>query len=391
MNASTSRQIGAISVVAGTAIGAGMLGLPMVIGKLGFTTAIGVMVAVWLLAVYSAFLLLEVNLKVGPGENFNNMAKKVLGPGGQIVATGSMMFLQYALLVAYLTGVGELIARTAASVDLALTPQAGAIYFSIFGAFIVFLGTNIIVRVNQFLFFVMIAAMLTALFSLAPQVEVQNLTGGNPDSALIFASIPVLFTSFGFHTGIPSVIRYLDVPVRKLRLVTFVGSSLPFVCYLFWVYVSIGGTSPEKMVAMQNVDMLVHTLSNGSSWLNTVVSSFASLALLTSFLGVSLALFDLQAEVFKLSDSFKHRALTTLIVFVPPLVASSLCPGRFIQALAHAGAALAILAIFLPCLMVWKLRRAKVKRPVDYQVPGGTPALIAAFVFGLVIVSASYI
>lgn len=380
--------------MAGTAIGAGMLGLPMVIGEMGFATGALLLLLVWGLAVYSALLLLEVNLRIGAGENFNNMARKVLGRGGQIVATGSMVFLHYALLVAYLTGAGELATRVVSSVGLDIAAQNGTLYFAVLGGLVVVLGTGMIVRVNQLLFFVMVGAMVAALASLVPGVQTANLAGasvsGGISWSLILAALPVLFTSFGFHASIPSIVRYLDAPAARLRKVAVFGSVLPFICYLLWVMASLGRTSAGELSSMGgSVEMLVNTLAGGSAWLGTVLSTFAALALLTSFLGVSLALFDLLAEVFGLGNSRLHRFFTMLLVFAPPLGAALVCPGRFIQALAHAGAALAILAIFLPCAMAWKLRRDG--KPQTYQVFGGTPALVLASLIGLLIVTASYI
>jgi len=385
-----SKEMGAACIVAGTAIGAGMLGLPMVVGGLGITMGIGLLILLWILASFSALLLLEINLKVAPGENFNNMAKKVLGTGGQFVATGSMVFLLYALLVAYLTGTGDLISRMAGGVGMEVTQQSGTVYFAIIGMLIIYLGTNIVVRVNQLLFYAMLVAMGVALFSLTPHVQVGNLFVGGPDSTLIVMSLPVLFTSFGFQTCIPSIVRYLGVGTKRLRPVVLVGSTLPLLCYIFWLIVSLGCTSAADLGSMHgSVKLLVSALAGGSSFLGSVLSAFAALALLTSFLGVALALFDLIAEVFRLGNSHAQRFLNVVIVLGPPLIAGLLAPGKFIQALSHAGAALAILAIFLPCAMAWKIRRNGL-RANSYQVCGGTAALVLASVFGVIIVTANY-
>ncbi|MFV0422521.1 amino acid permease [Oleidesulfovibrio sp.] len=374
-----SKHTGAACIVAGTAIGAGMLGLPMVIGPLGFIPGTLLMVAVWAMALFSALLLLEVNLKVGAGKNFNSMAREVLGRGGQIVATGSMAFLLYALLVAYLTGVGGLVARTGAAAGMAVSQQSGTILFALLGGVVVLVGTALVVRVNKVLFYSMLAAMVVAFGSLVPSVEVPNLTVAETKGSLVLACLPVLFTSFGFHTGIPSIVRFLQSDARKLRKVILVGTALPVVCYLLWLIVSLGGLSVAQIARMGgNVDTLVSALAGDSAWLGTVLSIFAALAL-----------FDLLAETFSLSDSTLHRAITAVLVFAPPLTAALLSPGRFIQALAHAGAALTILAVFLPCAMAWKLRREE--SGVSYQVRGGTPALVATSLFGLVIVTASYL
>ncbi|WP_034619287.1 amino acid permease [Oleidesulfovibrio alaskensis] len=385
-----SRHSGAACIVAGTAIGAGMLGLPMVIGPMGFLPGTLLMAVVWAMALFSALLLLEVNLKIGAGKNFNNMAREVLGRGGQIVATGSMAFLLYALLVAYLTGVGGLVARTGGALGMAVTPQAGSLLFAVAGGVVVLIGTALVVRVNKALFYGMLVAMVVAFASLVPGVDVANLTTAAPREKLVLACLPVLFTSFGFHTGIPSIVRFLRSDARSLRRVILVGTALPVICYFLWLMVSLGGMPAADISRMGgNVDTLVSALAGSSAWLGSVLSAFAALALITSFLGVALALFDLLAETFRLSDSVLHRTVTAVLVFAPPVTAALLSPGRFIQALAHAGAALTILAVFLPCAMAWKLRRDKVQ--ASYQVAGGTAALVVTSAFGLLVVSASYL
>ena len=77
------------------------------------------------------------------------------------------------------------------------------------------------------------------------------------------------------------------------------------------------------------------------------------------------------------------------MVFVPPLVASLIAPDSFIGALAHAGAALTIIAILIPCVMAWKMRAAG--KCTAYRVMGGRPAIVASFLCGVAIITASYL
>lgn len=61
-----SKAFSAGCIVAGSTIGAGMLGLPMAVGNLGFTMSCVLLVFMWALALYSGLLLVEVDMQVGP-------------------------------------------------------------------------------------------------------------------------------------------------------------------------------------------------------------------------------------------------------------------------------------------------------------------------------------
>lgn len=379
-----SKNIGAISIVAGTAIGAGMLGLPMVIGSLGFFTGSLVLLLMWALAIYSGLMLIEVNLELGPGTNFNYMTHEVLGRPGQIVATGSVFFLAYCLLVAYMTGMGGLIS-SAINVDA----RIGSAAFAIVSAIIFYIGTNALVSANKALFAIMLGAMVASFACLGGQLDLQNLTLGTPSPRGLLLALPVLFTSFGFHASIPSVVSFVGEGKKSLVKILVIGSTIPGLCYVAWLMLSLGSATPEQLAGMANVDALITLISGGSTWLGRVVSFFAVLALVTSFFGVSLGLFDLVAETFKRGNDKASRAGTSALVFLPPLAASVLAPDGFIAALSHAGAALAIIAIFLPCIMVLKMRSEGKNK--EFRAFGGSPAVVTSFLLGLIIIGANYL
>lgn len=54
------------------------------------------------------------------------------------------------------------------------------------------------------------------------------------EQGLIIAALPVIFTSFGFHGSIPSIVKYLGKDTKVLRKVMLVGSSLPLIVYILW-------------------------------------------------------------------------------------------------------------------------------------------------------------
>ncbi|WP_027362005.1 aromatic amino acid transport family protein [Halodesulfovibrio aestuarii] len=380
----SSKNIGAISIVAGTAIGAGMLGLPMVIGSLGFVTGCLAMLVMWALAIFSGLMLIEINLELGSGVNFNHMTREILGRPGQIIATGSVFFLAYCLLVAYMTGMGGIISNA-----LTIDARIGSAAFAIISAIIFFIGTNALVSANKILFVIMLSAMVASFTCLGGHISLQNLNMGTPTPKGLLLALPVLFTSFGFHASIPSVVSFVGENKKSLVTILVIGSSIPGLCYVTWLMLSLGSATPAQLAGMANVDALISLISNGSTWLGRIVSVFAVLALITSFFGVSLGLFDLVAETFKRSNDNVSRAGTSALVFLPPLAASVLAPHGFIAALSHAGAALAVIAIFLPCIMVLKMRSEG--KSQQFRAIGGSPAVITSFVFGLVIIAANYL
>lgn len=67
-------------LVAGTAIGAGMLGLPMISAGMWFYWSCMVLVVSWFCMYRSSQAILEVNLEFAPGDSFHTLVKNLLGP-----------------------------------------------------------------------------------------------------------------------------------------------------------------------------------------------------------------------------------------------------------------------------------------------------------------------
>ncbi|MFA0373280.1 aromatic amino acid transport family protein, partial [Vibrio sp. 10N.222.54.F6] len=100
-------------------------------------------------------------------------------------------------------------------------------------------------------------AMVLVLSFLAPNITSQYLMSMPLQQGLIVAAIPVVFTSFGFHGSIPSIVRYLDGDVRSLRKVMIIGSALPLVIYVFWQSVTLGVISQEQLLSDTSLGALL--------------------------------------------------------------------------------------------------------------------------------------
>ncbi|PJO27008.1 tyrosine transporter TyrP [Raoultella ornithinolytica] len=390
-----NRTLGSILIVAGTTIGAGMLAMPLASAGVGFGVTFCLLIALWALMCYTALLLLEVYQHVPADMGLGSLAARYLGRYGQWVTGFCMLFLMYALTAAYISGAGELLASSLNQwLGWSLPPAGGVLLFTAIGGAVVCLGTSLVDLFNRFLFSAKIIFLAIMLALLLPHIHRINLLTLPLQQGLALSAIPVIFTSFGFHGSVPSIVSYLNGDIRKLRRVFIIGSFIPLVAYIFWQLATLGSIDSPAFTALlaQNAGLngLLEALREvvASPHVELAVHLFADLALATSFLGVALGLFDYLADLFQRKNSPGGRLQSGAIPFLPPLAFALFYPRGFVMALGYAGVALAVLALMLPSLLVMKSRKQHPDAP--WRVAGGTPALWLVLLCGIAIVAIQF-
>ncbi|MDM4208015.1 tyrosine transporter TyrP [Klebsiella spallanzanii] len=386
-----NRTLGSILIVAGTTIGAGMLAMPLASAGVGFGVTLALLITLWALMCYTALLLLEVYQHVPADMGLGSLAARYLGRYGQWATGCCMLFLMYALTAAYISGAGELLASSLNQwLDWTLPPAAGVLIFTGIGGTVVCIGTSLVDLFNRFLFSAKIIFLAIMLALLLPHIHQMNLLTLPLQQGLALSAIPVIFTSFGFHGSIPSIVSYLGGDIRKLRRVFVIGSFIPLVAYIFWQLATLGSIDSPAFTALlaknSGLNGLLEAIREvvASSHVELAVHLFADLALATSFLGVALGLFDYLADLFQRKNSAGGRIQSGLITFLPPLAFALFYPRGFVMALGYAGVALAVLALMLPSLLVMKSRQ---QHPdAAWRVAGGAPALWLVLACGIGIV-----
>lgn len=386
-----NRTIGSVFIVAGTTIGAGMLAMPLAAVGIGFSTMMLLLVGLWLLMSYTALLLVEVYQYNDPHTGLGSIAKRYLGVGGQVITGLALLLLMYALTTAYISGAGELLSATLSSwIGHELSVTQGIIIFTVIGGAVVGIGTTSVDMINRLLFTAKVFFLIFMLIVMLPHVESVNLTSMPVAYGLILSAIPVIFTSFGFHGSVPSIVSYMNGDIKKLRIIFIIGSAIPLVAYILWQIATLGAIPTNTfmgiMAQQSGLNGLLTAIRDvvATPRVNIAVNLFAALALATSFLGVALGLFDYLADLFKRSNRATGRMQSSLLTFVPPLVCALYFP-NFVQALAYAAIALSILALLLPALLVWKVRQEQ-NGADKYKVKGGKGALGIVFTCGLVVI-----
>lgn len=386
-----NRTLGSIFIVAGTTIGAGMLAMPLAAAGVGFGITLGMLIAMWLLMCYTALLLVEVYQHHNANTGLGTLAKHYLGKPGQWLTSLSMLFLMYALTAAYVSGAGELLAASLSQwLDIVVTPATGVLLFTVIAGGIVCVGTHSVDLFNRALFSAKIVLLVVMLALMMPHVHQANLISMPLEKGLALSAIPVLFTSFGFHGSIPSIVNYMGGDPRKLRRIFIIGSAIPLIAYIFWQLATLGAINTSTFVGILAAESGLNGLLQAvrevvaTPHVELAVHLFADLALATSFLGVSLGLFDYLADMFKRRDNASGRLQTGLLTFLPPLTFALFYPQGFVIALGYAAVALAVLALLIPALLVRKTRALHSAQ--NWRVRGGMPALTLVMLCGVAVI-----
>ena len=387
-----NKTLGSTLITSGTMIGAGMLAMPLTSAGIGFTFTVVLLVLLWILLTYSALLFVEVYQTAEHDAGIGTLAAQYFGRPGRIIATSVLMIFLYALLSAYVTGGGAILASTLpdfATPDLKM--KGSILAFTIFFGIFVAIGTSFVDALNRFLFIAMIAALFIVLGLMIPEIKIDNLMAMPIDKALLISASPVFFTAFGFHGSIPCLNKYLEGDVKALRFSIIVGSAITLVGYLLWQFSTHGVLSQTRFLEILNQDPTLNGLIEavrvitGSTIIAAVVKIFSALALITSFLGVALGLLECIDDLLKRAFNISANRLSLgFLTFLPPLLFAFFYPEGFILALGYAGQMFAFYAVVLPAALVWKARHQHPNLP--YRVPGGSGVLLFVSILGTIIV-----
>ncbi|MGL5389871.1 MAG: aromatic amino acid transport family protein, partial [Shewanella sp.] len=275
--------------------------------------------------------------------------------------------------------------------DIALDNQVAVVGFTLVLGGFAGLGVAWVDKVSRFLFSLMILLLVVVVLFLLPEVSLSRLASDALTESLTgswMAAIPVVFTSFGFHVCIATLVRYLDGDAVSLRKVLIIGSTIPLACYIFWLLVTLGTVGGDEVNQLNgSLPALVTALQDiaNAPWISKCISLFADLALITSFLGVTLSLYDFVAELTRAKPTVVGRVQTWLLTFMPPLLCALYLPEGFVAVLGFAAVPLVVMIIFLPIAMALRQRPLGLE---GYQVTGGTLGLVLAGILGALIIAA---
>lgn len=363
---------GGASLVAGTMVGAGILALPSATSPVGFIPSTGAMGVGWLYMTMSGLLIAELSInRLGqsgkPGQGMLDLYEDSLGEKFSKVGSTAYFGLHYCLLVAYIAQGGANLNAFFGFDGMGLptgTPQA--VFATTIGLGL-YVATPATIEAANKVFVSVLAIVFLGIIGLgAGTADFQTLldpVNQHPDK--VVDALPIIFLSLVYHNVVPTVVNQLEGDRSKITKAIIYGTSVPTLMFLAWNAVVLGnvGLDASATGAVDPVALLQASASAGGSGaiLSNLVTTFSSLALVTSLIGFVYGLLDGWTDVFGLPTEGptyeKWKAPLFGLVFLPPLALSLTDPDIFFTALDYGGAfGVSTLFLILPPIMVWKQR-----------------------------------
>ena len=395
----TPTRFGGMMIIAGTAIGAGMLANPTATAGVWFVGSLLLLLYVWFCMYISGLMLLEATLHFPHGASFHTVVHNLLGPRWSLMTGVAVTFVLYSLTYAYIFVGGGLTEQMLTAIsawlfDQPLLPsrQLSSVVFLLVLATTVWISTKVVDRFATVLIGGMLVSFLLSISSLLqsvtpsvlfdlPEYEQQRY------GVYIWAALPVCLASFGYHGNVPSLVSYYNKNAQPVARSILFGSLLALGIYLLW-QLAVQGNLPRAefapvIAADGDVAALLQALSAYAATENIarVLNAFAYMAIASSFLGVTLGLFDYLRDLCRFSDSGGGRFKTALLTFLPPLLACLLFPTGFVKVMGYVGLMAAIWAALVPALLV-RVSRKRFPQ-TGYRVWGGSVMIVFILVFAI--------
>lgn len=386
-----SKTLGGSLLVAGSCIGAAMLGLPVLTAPSGFLPSELVFFVAWMFMLSTGLLLLEVNLWFDEEVSLITMVEKTLGPFAKALAWITYLFLFYTLMVALVSGSGEVIgALISGATGLSLPRQVFEVILCLSFGLLIWKGRKEVDYLNRAMIGGLGLFYLLLLIFGSPHVDSELLS--RQDWSTAWVALPVMILSFGFHNLVPSLTSYMKHQAKPLVLSLVWGSAGAFFVYLLWQWLILGIVPIEGefgfLQAANHGDIATTALRNatGTSLVIHCAEIFGLLAMTTTFLGIALSVVDFLADGLGIRNEGLSKAGLCCLALLPPLVLSSINPKLFLIALRYAGSFGAMILFgLLPPLMVWN-GRYRMGIQGKQLLPGGRPLLLLLIVSSLIVV-----
>jgi tyrosine-specific transport protein len=291
----------ATTILIGTCIGAGVLGIPYVAAQAGFLITL---IYIFLVAIliYTVNLYLgEISLRTKEKHQIVGYAEKYLGKKGKRLMEFATIFGIYAAIIAYMVGVGD---------SLSFLILGNTNYSIIFGVFfgaimagLLWSGKKSLKKFEKIAVGTILGLLTFIIIFFIPSVNINNILGFNSKNIFLPFGI-ILFSLMSFH-AIPEINMILGKEKKKLKKVILLGTLISVIFYIVFAFIVLGfmgENTPE-----------IATLALGKSFV--ILGIFT---MFTSYLSLRNSLEDdfIFDEHFKKNKSWMLSSVIPIIIFI---------------------------------------------------------------------------
>lgn len=381
---------GGASIIASSCVGAGMLGLASAGAGAWTVWSVLILGLTMIVMTLSGWLLLEAYKHYDLRVSFNTVTQNLLGNTVNVINNLAVYFVGGILLYAYTTASGGILSELAGNL-FALDARIWSVIFVLGFSYLVWHSTRMVDRMSVLLVIFMAITFVLSIFGLTLNIDLGKLLDTqtvNSDYAIYaMGLLPVALTSFGYHHSVSTMRAYYGNEQRA-KWAILGGTGIALTLYLLWIFAIFGNLARDQFAPIVasdgNLDVLLSALGNAaqSDSVKQAINAFSIAAILSSFIGVGLGVFDFLADFFKFDNSKTGRAKTWAVTFLPPLIFSICFPLGFLKAIGYAGAVATIWTCIIPALLAKKSRTLPNGKQ-GFVVCGGNFTIALLIIFGI--------
>lgn len=388
------RLLQSIFLIVGTAVGAGILALPITTVGCGFWGSVIALTITWVFMTMSASNMIKARLCFQGEADLATMTTNLLGRSSNVVVEICYLALLLALVSMYITvgsaWISELIT---AHTSLALSPKFSQIAFTMVIGGVIYSGMGNLTTINKVVTIFKMLFLIMIIILSVPSIEAVNLRSYS--TMQIPMTLSMLITTFGFSIVLPSLAAHLNHDRQKLYIALVIGSILILLAYLAWELIAFGVIGPfESGLALfaQSPDKGTEVINSLSQIVNRPVFNVFGFgvmmtAVLTSFMGVGHCLFSYLKDTLPIKNASNRSIASIVLGLAAPVIIINLYPAGVSSILSFAGIFVAIILGLLPTAMILSKEYTKRKGALSQREKVSAIVTIIFFI-GIIIVEA---
>ena len=363
------KYLEAVSTLVGTIIGAGILGLPYAIEKVGAIPGVVLLIVLGLATLLINLMFAEVILRTKSRHQLAGYALKYLGHEAYWIKLFAVLFGGVGALTIYIIGEGEVLSSLLGHDKFYLS-----LIFFAFVSLILLGGLKTVKIADLLLVFIFLSIIGTIAVLSGTKIDIANYA--RFDWPNIFAPYGAILFAMSGPGAIVTLREVLRGEEKKIKSAVIAGTLIPLAIYIVFVLVVIGVTG-ENTTEVATIGLG----NNLSPFIFVFGNLFALFAMTAGFLNNGLILIELLRYDMRLT---KYPAW--LIVCGLPLLLFLVGSRSFFGTIGIVGSITFGITATALILLFWKARN-KGERTPEFSLPKFRIfgyVLIAVFIFGFI-------
>ncbi len=338
----------AVFLISGTAIGAGLIALPLVTVNLGIYLSVLIIALMVFVAYQSSMMTIELNERNKEAASIIKLSERTCIP--RVAAVLSFCTLSFALLMVYISALAE---------SLGVFFGVNHDFWIVFCGILLFMSLNFrrFQNINSTLVAVLLLIICVSVVKIHANsgTTVLEFCGAHVSLSEVIAFLPIGFTSFGVQNICPHIYKLLDGNRKQISRAFIIGIIIPAIVYVVWIYCVFENIATRDVLffeRLQNHQVSVGELiqflcaSSDSVFMKITLKVLSMFAIATSAIGCGLGLRKSLQEMMH-EGRYSHKISSMIVCFVPILV-GIIIPNAFINVLSFGGMIATVFVIFVP-------------------------------------------